>query len=299
MGAYEWTREIANDAERFPVRREHHPWRYDTASEQLAVWAAKMWAFVNPWSFEIKEGDQSLDIDGHLWTIPVEFVTSISRALPHPTRPLTPKTRLPHLRPRVPNSLGPAHRTLGNDPLLRRLPARRTRQPAARQGRRYRGPVQQVLLSPSAFPSLVSRVHRRLRRRSLPHGSARDAARTLTRLGDAERVDPKTHPAPAALLDRVGRAVAGLVDVDPRAAAAHLHQQPRAIPGQDQFPAVSDARRRDPHRRVRDHGVLVADAGPGYVCEEGDGVCGCGGVCACGCGLGGGFVHAGCGWADD
>lgn len=71
LGAYDWTRDIANDAERFPIRREHHPWRYDTLSEQLTVWAKKMWSFCNPYTFEIREGDSAIDIDGHLWTIPV------------------------------------------------------------------------------------------------------------------------------------------------------------------------------------------------------------------------------------
>lgn len=75
IGVYEWTREIANDPKRFPIRREHHPWRYDTTSEQLAVWAMKMWSFVNPYTFDIREGDSAIDLDGHLWTIPVEFVS--------------------------------------------------------------------------------------------------------------------------------------------------------------------------------------------------------------------------------
>jgi peptidoglycan/LPS O-acetylase OafA/YrhL len=75
LGLYEGTRELANDAVRFPVRREHHPWRYDTLSEQLIVWMRKMCSFVYPFTLEIKEGDSAIDIDGHLWTIAVEYVS--------------------------------------------------------------------------------------------------------------------------------------------------------------------------------------------------------------------------------
>ncbi|KAI5250260.1 hypothetical protein E4T43_00001 [Aureobasidium subglaciale] len=77
LGLYEWTRDIAGDAKRLPFSREHHPWRYDTISEQLMVWLEKMQSWMNPFMFDIKHGDGALDIDGHLWTIPVEFKASI------------------------------------------------------------------------------------------------------------------------------------------------------------------------------------------------------------------------------
>jgi peptidoglycan/LPS O-acetylase OafA/YrhL len=75
FGLYEWTREFASDPVRLPGNHEHHPWRYNTLSEQLYVWFSKMCSFMNPFTLEIKVGDAAIDIDGHLWTVCVEYVS--------------------------------------------------------------------------------------------------------------------------------------------------------------------------------------------------------------------------------
>lgn len=75
LGLYEITRDFASNDKLLTGRREHHPWRYDTLWKQLSVWVVKMWSFFNPFDFNMKIGDGALDIDGHLWTIPVEFVS--------------------------------------------------------------------------------------------------------------------------------------------------------------------------------------------------------------------------------
>ncbi|CAD0087813.1 unnamed protein product, partial [Aureobasidium vineae] len=75
LGLYEVTRDFASNDKLLTGRREHHPYRYETLSKQLSVWAVKMWNFFNPFDFNMKIGDGALDVDGHLWTIPVEFPT--------------------------------------------------------------------------------------------------------------------------------------------------------------------------------------------------------------------------------
>lgn len=75
MGIYELTRDIANDWKRLPNVRETHLHHFDTTSEQLNDWAHKMWTFIHPWSFGTKDTD--IDIDRHLWTIPMEFRSSL------------------------------------------------------------------------------------------------------------------------------------------------------------------------------------------------------------------------------
>lgn len=75
LGVYETTREIANDAARLTHVRETHLHHFDTTGEQLSDWAGKMWTFVHPWSFGTK--DTEIDIDRHLWTIPMEFRSSL------------------------------------------------------------------------------------------------------------------------------------------------------------------------------------------------------------------------------
>ncbi|KAI4721431.1 hypothetical protein E4T48_02286 [Aureobasidium sp. EXF-10727] len=81
LGLYEVTRDFASNDKLLTGRREHHPFRYETLSKQLSVWAVKMWNFFNPFDFNMKIGDGALDIDGHLWTIPVEFVSFSSFSL--------------------------------------------------------------------------------------------------------------------------------------------------------------------------------------------------------------------------
>ncbi|GAB7354011.1 hypothetical protein MBLNU459_g4601t1 [Dothideomycetes sp. NU459] len=75
LGVYEWTREIAEDWQRLDHVRETHLQHFDTTAEQLRDWASKMWIFVHPWSFGTKDTD--IDIDRHLWTIPMEFRSSL------------------------------------------------------------------------------------------------------------------------------------------------------------------------------------------------------------------------------
>ncbi|KAL1297989.1 hypothetical protein AAFC00_006496 [Neodothiora populina] len=75
VGIYELTRDIANDWHRLPNVRETHLKRFDTLGEQMADWCKKMWIFVHPWSFGTK--DTEIDIDRHLWTIPMEFRSSL------------------------------------------------------------------------------------------------------------------------------------------------------------------------------------------------------------------------------
>jgi hypothetical protein len=99
MGLYESTREFASDPVRLPGNHEHHPWRYETLSEQLYVWFSKMCSFMNPFTLEIKVGDAAIDIDGHLWTICVEYVSCTTFvhenrpqliSMPHPESVLDP-----------------------------------------------------------------------------------------------------------------------------------------------------------------------------------------------------------------
>lgn len=85
IGLFEFSREIAKNKQWLWFRREIHPHRNDTTSEQLASWVAKLIRFVDPWTFDIREGGAAITLDGHLWTIPVEFVSTclaISRVLP-------------------------------------------------------------------------------------------------------------------------------------------------------------------------------------------------------------------------
>lgn len=75
LGVYELTRDIANDWQRLPNVRETHLYHADTTWEQLCDWGHKMWTFIHPWSFGTKDTD--IDIDRHLWTIPMEFRSSL------------------------------------------------------------------------------------------------------------------------------------------------------------------------------------------------------------------------------
>ncbi|KAG9673591.1 hypothetical protein KCU87_g4909, partial [Aureobasidium melanogenum] len=71
IGAYDWTREIAFDGKRLTGHREVHAERYDTFGKQIWVWATAFFAFANPFK------GQPIYMDGHLWTIPLEYAASI------------------------------------------------------------------------------------------------------------------------------------------------------------------------------------------------------------------------------
>jgi peptidoglycan/LPS O-acetylase OafA/YrhL len=71
LGGYEWTRGLAGDGERLVGHREYHPQRCEGLREQVWVWCKDMAGFVNPFSAE------GMEMDGHLWTIKVEYVSCI------------------------------------------------------------------------------------------------------------------------------------------------------------------------------------------------------------------------------
>ncbi|KAG9793873.1 hypothetical protein KCU95_g4653, partial [Aureobasidium melanogenum] len=75
LGAYDATRGIAYDERRLNQVREFHLPRYKSLWHQMTDWAKMMWIFVHPWSFGTKDTD--IDIDKHLWTIPMEFRSSL------------------------------------------------------------------------------------------------------------------------------------------------------------------------------------------------------------------------------
>ncbi|THW49628.1 hypothetical protein D6D25_04172 [Aureobasidium pullulans] len=75
LGAYDATRGIAYDQHRLNQVRESHLVRFKSLWHQLTDWAKMMWIFVHPWSFGTKDTD--IDIDKHLWTIPMEFRSSL------------------------------------------------------------------------------------------------------------------------------------------------------------------------------------------------------------------------------
>ncbi|TIA29728.1 hypothetical protein D6C79_09848 [Aureobasidium pullulans] len=69
LGMYDWTRELANDGKRLTGYRDRHAWRYDTLAEQLVHWGSSFLGFMNPFT------GKRMYLDGHLWTIPLEFVS--------------------------------------------------------------------------------------------------------------------------------------------------------------------------------------------------------------------------------
>lgn len=73
LGFYSSTRELATDPKRLPGTREHHAWRYDTIIEQVWVWMRSFWGFMSP--FSATGLGKGIYMDGHLWTIPVEYVS--------------------------------------------------------------------------------------------------------------------------------------------------------------------------------------------------------------------------------
>ncbi|KAM4065406.1 acyltransferase family protein [Hirsutella rhossiliensis] len=75
IGAYEWTRDFANDPTYMPNVIEPHPLRMDSAYEHFQDWALQMYRFVHVFGWERFGGSTSYDV--HLWTIPVEFRCSL------------------------------------------------------------------------------------------------------------------------------------------------------------------------------------------------------------------------------
>ncbi|KAK3684865.1 acyltransferase [Podospora appendiculata] len=75
VGMYEWTREFAYDGRYMKNVQEIHYERFDTAAEQMADWARAMFNFVHVWDWDIFAGSTAIDV--HLWTIPVEFRSSM------------------------------------------------------------------------------------------------------------------------------------------------------------------------------------------------------------------------------
>lgn len=74
-GAYEWTRDFANDEHFLRNVREHHPVRLGSTTEQMRDWSWNMFNFVHIWGWEKFGGSTGYDV--HLWTIPVEFRASM------------------------------------------------------------------------------------------------------------------------------------------------------------------------------------------------------------------------------
>ncbi|KAI4721536.1 hypothetical protein E4T48_02124 [Aureobasidium sp. EXF-10727] len=72
LGFYSRTHELATDGDRLPGVREHHAWTYDTTIEQLWIWIRSFAGFMSP--FSGTGLGQGIYMDGHLWTIPVEYL---------------------------------------------------------------------------------------------------------------------------------------------------------------------------------------------------------------------------------
>lgn len=78
LGLYEMNTFIANDpAGGLTQHREVHQVRYDSLHEQLTAWSYMIWRWLHPWNFETTMFNSRIRIDGHLWTIPVEFRSSM------------------------------------------------------------------------------------------------------------------------------------------------------------------------------------------------------------------------------
>ncbi|PHH86937.1 hypothetical protein CDD83_9552 [Cordyceps sp. RAO-2017] len=75
VGAYEWTRDFANDRTYMRNIIEPHPLRMDNTYHQFRDWALHMYKFVHVFGWERFGGTTSYDV--HLWTIPVEFRCSL------------------------------------------------------------------------------------------------------------------------------------------------------------------------------------------------------------------------------
>lgn len=75
VGAYEWTREFAYDDKYMRNIQEIHYERLNSTSEQLVNWGKEMFRFVHIWDWDAYGGSTAIDV--HLWTIPVEFRSSM------------------------------------------------------------------------------------------------------------------------------------------------------------------------------------------------------------------------------
>ncbi|RCI09200.1 hypothetical protein L249_1440 [Ophiocordyceps polyrhachis-furcata BCC 54312] len=75
LGAYEWTRDFANDRTYMHNVVEPHPARMDSTYDQLRDWVAQMYRFIHVFSWDMAAG--RLPYDVHMWTIPVEFRCSL------------------------------------------------------------------------------------------------------------------------------------------------------------------------------------------------------------------------------
>lgn len=75
LGWYEGTREFANSKIFLRNVLEHHPLRLDTLELQVRHWMWTVFQFVHVWGWENFGGSTPYDV--HLWTIPVEFRTSL------------------------------------------------------------------------------------------------------------------------------------------------------------------------------------------------------------------------------
>ncbi|KAK3327828.1 acyltransferase [Cercophora scortea] len=75
VGMYEWTREFAYDDKFMRNVQEIHYERFETTAEQMRDWVRAMFNFVHVWDWDIFAGSTAIDV--HLWTIPVEFRSSM------------------------------------------------------------------------------------------------------------------------------------------------------------------------------------------------------------------------------
>ncbi|KAH7326043.1 acyltransferase family-domain-containing protein [Stachybotrys elegans] len=74
-GAYELTRDFANDRTYMKNIVEPHPARMESAYDQWADWLWQMFEFIHVFSWNKFGGTTKYDV--HLWTIPVEFRCSL------------------------------------------------------------------------------------------------------------------------------------------------------------------------------------------------------------------------------
>ncbi|KYK60362.1 acyltransferase [Drechmeria coniospora] len=75
IGAYEWTRDFANDRAYMKIVVEPHPIRMESAWAQYRDWLIHMYRFLHVFGWELQGGRTEYDV--HLWTIPVEFRCSL------------------------------------------------------------------------------------------------------------------------------------------------------------------------------------------------------------------------------
>lgn len=78
IGAYEMTEDFANDMR---MIHEDHAYKAVSIWIQLVEWSQKMVEFVNVFDWSLYSG--SIDLDRHLWTIPVEFRCSLALFITH------------------------------------------------------------------------------------------------------------------------------------------------------------------------------------------------------------------------